>query len=86
MLQQLQILNSIFSLTIENPVTYFEQQMGCDNGRREIHSDAPFGLTIWGWGTTATSPGFLSTYVSYAYPAGASVLPINEVVVPPVPG
>src|SRR5262249_40394621 len=63
----------------------FQKQGNCDNGRREIHSDAPFGLTVWGWGTKATDPAFLSTYVSYAYPAGASVQPINEVVVPPVP-
>ncbi|MDI1480845.1 IgGFc-binding protein [Polyangium sp. y55x31] len=63
----------------------FEKQGNCDNGRREIHSEAPFGLTVWGWGTSASEPGFLSTYVSYAYPAGASVQQINEVVVPPVP-
>ncbi len=47
----------------------------CDNGRHEIHSDAPFGLTVWGWDVT----------VSYAYPAGASVQPINTVVVPAKP-
>jgi hypothetical protein len=47
----------------------------CDNGRHEIHSDAPFGLTVWGWDIT----------VSYAYPAGASVQPINTVVVPAKP-
>jgi hypothetical protein len=37
-------------------------------------------LTVWGWGSDATSPGFDSTYVSYAYPAGASVQSINDVV------
>ena len=63
----------------------FEKQGNCDNGRREMSSDAPFGLTVWGWGTSATEPGFTSTYVSYAYPAGAGVQQINEVVVPPVP-
>jgi hypothetical protein len=47
----------------------------CGNGRHEMKSDVPFGLTVWGWDTT----------VSYAYPAGASVLPINQVVVPPTP-
>ncbi|MFO0668974.1 MAG: IgGFc-binding protein [Polyangiaceae bacterium] len=47
----------------------------CGNGRHEIHSEAPFGLTVWGWDIT----------VSYAYPAGASVLPINTVVVPTKP-
>ena len=63
----------------------FEKQGNCDNGRREIHSDAPFGLTVWGWGTHATDPAFNSTYVSYAYPAGARVQSINDVVVLPDP-
>jgi hypothetical protein len=48
---------------------------GCANGRHEMKSDAPFGLTVWGW----------DTGVSYAYPAGASVAPINTVVVSPPP-
>ncbi|CAN5501008.1 hypothetical protein BH09MYX1_BH09MYX1_22910 [soil metagenome] len=47
----------------------------CDNGRHEIKSDAPFGITVWGFDTT----------VSYAYPAGASVRPINNFIVPPTP-
>jgi hypothetical protein len=46
----------------------------CDNGVHTAKSDAPFGLTVWGW----------DTFVSYAYPAGLSVRPINQVVVPPV--
>ena len=28
----------------------------CDNGRNSAHSDIPFGLTVWGWGSNATSP------------------------------
>jgi hypothetical protein len=63
----------------------FVPQNGCDNGRHEITSDAPFGLTVWGWGTNETQPDFDSEYVSYAYPAGASVRPINKVVANPVP-
>jgi IgGFc binding protein len=47
----------------------------CDNGRHEMKSSAPFGLTVWGWDEA----------VSYAYPAGASVKPINSVVVTPNP-
>jgi hypothetical protein len=47
----------------------------CDNGRHEAKSATPFGETVWGW----------DSYVSYGYPAGASVKPINSVVVPPVP-
>ena len=66
----------------------FAPQGNCDNGRHEAKSDGPFGITVWGWGTSETGmsgqPGY-SEYVSYAYPAGASVQPINTVVVPPVP-
>jgi hypothetical protein len=47
----------------------------CNNGVHTAKSDVPFGLTVWGWDTT----------VSYAYPAGMSVQPINTVVVPPTP-
>jgi hypothetical protein len=47
----------------------------CDNGYHTIKSKAPFGITVWGW----------DSYVSYAYPAGASVHPINTVMVPAVP-
>jgi hypothetical protein len=47
----------------------------CDNGRHEMTSAAPFGLTVWGF----------DAEVSYAYPAGASVQPINAVVVSPPP-
>lgn len=61
----------------------FAKQGTCDNGRHEASSDAPFGLTVWGWGTNATS--VMSEAVSYAYPAGLSVRPINSVVVPATP-
>lgn len=66
----------------------FEPQGNCNNGRREASSKLPFGLTVWGWGSAATGPqlsGFYTQYVSYAYPGGASVAPINEVYVPPIP-
>jgi hypothetical protein len=53
---------------------------GCENGRHEMWSDAPFGVTVLGWGLNA-SQGFTTTYVSYAYPAGASVRSINGDVV-----
>jgi hypothetical protein len=65
----------------------FESVGGCSNGRHEIKSAAPFGVTVWGWGAMAgkdlLSNGTL--YVSYAYPAGMSIKPVNTVVVPPVP-
>lgn len=70
----------------------FAPQGGCDNGRHEIHSDAPFGLVVWGWGTAETGGsfgmsggGFYSLAVSYAYPAGARVHPINQIEVLPIP-
>jgi hypothetical protein len=62
----------------------FAKVGNCDNGRNAAHSDVPFGLTIWGWGTNA-STGFFSEACSYAYPAGASVQPINTVVILPTP-
>lgn len=62
----------------------FEKQGTCDNGRHEAKSEEPFGLTVWGWGSSLTDP-YVSTAVSYAYPAGASVQTINSVIVPPAP-
>ncbi|HEX4513427.1 MAG TPA: hypothetical protein VH054_07820, partial [Polyangiaceae bacterium] len=47
----------------------------CANGLHTIKSDVPFGITVWGYDSAS----------SYAYPAGASVKPINTVVVPPTP-
>ncbi len=47
----------------------------CDNGLHTISSPLPFGLTVWAW----------DQYVSYAYPAGASVQAINTVIVPATP-
>ena len=47
----------------------------CNNGLHTIKSDVPFGITVWGYDSAS----------SYAYPAGASVKPINTVVVPPTP-
>jgi hypothetical protein len=56
---------------------------GCANGAHSIQSTAPFGVTVWGWGTSATFP-LSTTYVSYAYPAGAGVKPVNTTVVTPM--
>ncbi len=47
----------------------------CDNGLHTISSTSPFGITVWGYDSAS----------SYAYPAGASVKPINTIVVPPLP-
>ncbi len=45
----------------------------CNNGLHEIHSDEPFGLTVWG----------MDWAVSYAYPGGALVQQLNTVLVDP---
>ncbi len=62
----------------------FQPQGNCNNGRHEISSKQPFGLTVWGWGSAETGT-FNTQYVSYAYPGGAGVAPINIVEVPTVP-
>lgn len=61
----------------------FQPVGNCSTGRHEIKSDAPFGLWIWGWGTPKTTTQ--TAWVSYGYPGGMNVQPINQVVVPPVP-
>ena len=73
-----------YEYTYVNLVTGNFQNVGsCSNGQHEMSSTAPFGVTVWGWGSPAASPSTI--YVSYAYPAGASVQSINEVVIPPTP-
>jgi hypothetical protein len=62
----------------------FAKVGNCDNGRHEMKSSNPFGVTVWGWGSAATT-SFSTSAVSYGYPAGMSVQPINTVVVPPNP-
>ena len=47
-----------------------------------MSSALPFGVTVWGWGSSAAQG---TNFVSYAYPAGASVQPINEVEITTVP-
>ncbi|MEZ4384526.1 MAG: IgGFc-binding protein [Nannocystaceae bacterium] len=59
----------------------FADVNGCSNGRHEMSSDNPFGVTVWGWGSSASN--IFTQYVSYAYPAGASVKGINDVEVLP---
>lgn len=50
----------------------------CANGRHEIESDKPFGVTVWGWGSAASELVY-TKFVSYAYPAGATIRSINTV-------
>ncbi|MFP6685903.1 MAG: IgGFc-binding protein [Polyangiaceae bacterium] len=61
----------------------FQNVGSCSNGRHQMSSAAPFGVTVWGWGTNGTSPA--TGAVSYAYPAGAGIKSINDIVVPATP-
>jgi len=56
-------------------VTEGKPQGQCTNGLHHSESDAPFGLTVWGW----------DAWVSYAYPAGMNLHPLNTVIVSPEP-
>ena len=60
----------------------FQDVGGCSNGRHVISSENPIGVTVWGWGSP-DSVGFKTINVSYAYPAGAAIRPINDVKVIP---
>jgi hypothetical protein len=51
----------------------------CSTGRHEIRSSAPFGLWVWGWGTPLTTA--VTRNVSYGYPGGMNVAPINDVII-----
>ena len=61
----------------------FVNQGNCSTGRHQISSKSPFGLWVWGWGTPETSPTTVN--VSYGYPGGMNVQPINPVVIQPTP-
>jgi len=61
----------------------FQGVAGCSTGRREMNSDAPFGLWVWGWGTPYTEPD--TQNVSYGYPGGMNVQHINDVIILPIP-
>jgi hypothetical protein len=58
----------------------FQSVGSCNNGLHVATSARPFGLVVWGWGSAATV-GFMSQAVSYAYPAGASIKPINNIII-----
>jgi hypothetical protein len=82
----------------------YQGQNGCNNGVHTIQASLPgptldnaaaIGVTIWGWGSSATLPQCgpnddaaaqldpnYTCWVSYAYPAGANITKLNNVVVP----
>lgn len=57
----------------------FQNAGSCTTGSRKMHSAGKFGLWVWGWGSPQTAS--FTSYVSYGYPGGMNVQPINEVVV-----
>jgi hypothetical protein len=73
-----QAIGTAFEFTRVDLTTGNFQNVGtCTSGRREMSSAAPFGLWVWGWGSAATTPA--TRNVSYGYPAGMGVQPINGV-------
>ena len=66
-----------YEITYVKIVDHFMGQGGCNNGVNIMDSDAPFGVWVWGWGSEDTMTG----WVSYGYPAGEGVLPINDVII-----
>ena len=62
-------------------VDHFNNQGACNNGVHTMDSPAPFGVWVWGWGSEDTSTG----WVSYGYPAGEAVQPINDIIVTRTP-
>jgi hypothetical protein len=71
--------------------TGFNSVNGCANGPHHMQSKAPFGLWVWGWSnpTTmcpdpATGKPAPCVNVSYGYPGGMNVAPINPVIIPPI--
>jgi hypothetical protein len=61
----------------------FQNVGSCSTGAHEMHSDGRFGLWVWGWGSPETTA--FTANVSYGYPGGMNVTPINDVVIPPTP-
>ncbi|HEY5921351.1 MAG TPA: IgGFc-binding protein [Kofleriaceae bacterium] len=66
-----------YEITYVKLVDHFNGQNGCNNGVNTMDSEAPFGVWVWGWGSEDTTTG----WVSYGYPAGEGVLPINDVII-----
>ncbi len=69
--------NGDYEITYVKLVDHFNGQGGCNNGVNVMDSTAPFGVWVWGWGSEDTNTG----WVSYGYPAGEGVLPINDVII-----
>jgi IgGFc binding protein len=67
-----------YQIAFEKMVDHWNTNIGtCNNGVHTMDSANQFGVWVWGWGSEDTSTG----WVSYGYPAGEAVLPINNVVI-----
>ncbi|MDB4953654.1 MAG: hypothetical protein JWO36_1223 [Myxococcales bacterium] len=66
-----------YEITYVKLVDHFNAQGPCNNGVHVMDSPGPFGVWVWGWGSEDTQTG----WVSYGYPAGEGVLPINDVII-----
>ncbi len=66
-----------YEIAHEKLVDHWTAQHGCNNGVHVMDSTQPFGVWVWGWGSEDTNTG----WVSYGYPAGEGVLPINDVII-----
>ncbi len=66
-----------YEIAYEKLVDHWSSQGNCNNGVHEMTSANQFGVWVWGWGSDDTHTG----WVSYGYPAGEAVLPINNVVI-----
>ena len=69
--------NGDYEVTTFKLVDHFAGQGACNNGVNVMDSEAGFGVWVWGWGSEDTNTG----WVSYGYPAGEGVLPINDVII-----
>ncbi|HEY4242213.1 MAG TPA: IgGFc-binding protein [Kofleriaceae bacterium] len=70
-------VNGEFQITHVKLVDHFNPVGNCNNGVHVMTSPGGFGVWVWGWGSEDTNTG----WVSYGYPAGEGVRPINNVVI-----
>lgn len=56
--------------------TGFSSVDGCSTGRLQLASEAPFGVTLWGWGIP-----YRWRNVSYGFPGGMDLTPNPDVVI-----
>lgn len=69
--------DSNYEITYVKLVDHFKAVGQCNNGVHTMDSKNGFGVWVWGWGSIDTNTG----WVSYGYPAGEDVLPINDVII-----